>query len=93
MKKNQAPSAGYPNIEALLDQDKLDLSGMLKRQEELVAMSKAKNEPEKSKIAAKHAALAYDKFFDIFSSLLEVKKKMYETYASSSDAKTKKPKK
>lgn len=75
-KSSESQSMGYPALEALLDVEKPDLSGMLSREEQLVQMSKARGIPEKQKTAARHAALAYDKFFAVFSALLELKQKM-----------------
>lgn len=73
---NQATSMGYPSIEALLEQDKPNLSAMLVHHQELVDLSQAKAGITKEKAAAKSAAIAYDQFFDLFSTLLQVKQQM-----------------
>jgi hypothetical protein len=67
---------GYPGIEALLEQDKPDLSAMLASHAQLVELCKAKAGISKEKAAAKNAGLAYDQFFHLFSDLLQVKQKM-----------------
>lgn len=81
-KENQTTSMGYPNLEALLEQDKPDLSAMLMRHEQLVELSQARAGIPKEKAAAKSSALAYDQFFDLFSTLLQVKQKMIDEQKS-----------
>ncbi len=75
---NQATSMGYPSIEALLEQNKPDLTDMLAHHQQLVELSQVRAGIPKEKAAAKSAALAYDQFFDLFSSLLQVKQKMID---------------
>src|SRR5687768_11300844 len=63
-------SAGFPRIEALVEQDAPDLSGFDKRAAELDEMVKAAKSP-KEKAAATKAAAAYAKARALISYLLE----------------------
>ena len=66
---------GYPNLEALIEQPKPDLSLMKEHQKALEALSKtAKTAKEKG--AAKQAVVAYSRFFELFDKIMEVKAKM-----------------
>lgn len=70
-----AGSAGFPNIEALVESAAADLSGLDARHAQLEEMAKGKGSP-KDKAAAKKAAGAYGKARNLIEYLLETKQKM-----------------
>lgn len=68
-------SVGFPRIEAVVEQDQPDLSGLQARRAELEAMAGAAK-ANKDKAAAKKAALAYQRAEELIGYLLETKAKM-----------------
>lgn len=64
--------ASYPFLERLLDQDKPDFSKMQARYHELQDMVQH-SKSAKDKAAAKQAAVAYERFFELIKYLLDVK--------------------
>ena len=75
--QEQAPaaSAGFPNIEALVESAAPDLSGFDARRAQLDELAKGKGSP-KDKAGAKKAELAYAKARALIEYLLETKQKM-----------------
>jgi hypothetical protein len=69
------PSVGFPKIEALIEQDSPDLSGLHARKQALDEMTSSATTP-KDKAAAKRAAEAYAKSLALIDSLLATKAKM-----------------
>jgi hypothetical protein len=77
-KQPEAPepsSAGFPRIEALVEADAPDVSGLEARQAALEEMAQGTGS-NKEKAAAKKAALAYAKVRALIDYLLETKRKM-----------------
>jgi hypothetical protein len=68
-------SAGFPRIEALVESDAPDLTGLEARQAALEEKAKGKG-PQKEKAAAKKAAQAYGRTRELIGYLLETKQKM-----------------
>lgn len=76
-KEEPAPppaSVGFPRIEAMVEADLPDLSGLESRQAELEGL--AGTGSNKDKAAAKKAALAYQRARELIAYLLETKTKM-----------------
>ncbi|OGQ14294.1 MAG: hypothetical protein A2138_18135 [Deltaproteobacteria bacterium RBG_16_71_12] len=71
----QAASVGFPRIEAVVEADEPDLSGLQARHAELSAMATG-SKANKGKAAAKKAALAYQRAQELIVYLLETKAKM-----------------
>ena len=71
----EAASVGFPRIEAVVEQEQVDLSGLQARQAELSAMA-AQGKSNKDKAAAKRAALAYQRAQELIAYLLETKARM-----------------
>lgn len=71
----QAASVGFPRIEAVVEQDQPDLSGLQARRAELEAQA-GSAKANKDKAAAKKAALAYQRTEELITYLLETKAKM-----------------
>jgi hypothetical protein len=71
------PSAGFPRIEALIEQDAPDFGGMEARYKELQELEKSAK-TAKEKAAAKKAALAYSHALGIIGYLLDTKNKLNE---------------
>lgn len=71
----QTPSVGFPRIEAVVEQDQPDLSGLQARHAELSALA-GSAKANKDKAAAKKAALAYQRAEELIAYLLETKAKM-----------------
>jgi hypothetical protein len=69
------PSVGFPRIEAVVEQDQADLSGLESRQAALEEMAKTGGS-NKEKAGAKKAAAAYQKTRELLSYLLETKEKL-----------------
>ena len=68
-------SLGFPAMEKLLDQSNPDLSGFRLRAEELKHLIKSAAKAE-SKAAARQAELAYQRFFELFEELLEIRENL-----------------
>jgi len=64
-------SAGFPHLEALLEQEELDLSGFGQRIDALESLSE--NGGNKEKAAVKKARVAYERTIDVIEFLLETK--------------------
>lgn len=71
----QVPSVGFPRIEAVVEADQPDLTGLQARHAELSALAAAAK-ANKDKAAAKKAALAYQRAQELIAYLLETKAKM-----------------
>jgi hypothetical protein len=69
------PSAGFPRIEALIEQNAPDFAGMEERYKSLQELEKS-GKTSKEKGAAKKAALAYSHALGIIGYLLETKNKL-----------------
>lgn len=68
------PSVGFPRIEAVVEADVPDLTGLASRQAELEGLTGSGS--NKDKAAAKKAALAYQRTRELITYLLETKAKM-----------------
>jgi hypothetical protein len=68
-------SVGFPRIEALVEADQVDLSGLQARRAELEAMA-SRGKANKDRAAAKKAAVAYQRAEELIGYLLETKAKM-----------------
>ena len=71
-KEKKSESMGYPALEALIEQPKPDISGMKAHQKTLLSLSKTAK-TAKEKASAKQAVVAYDRFFELFDKIMEVK--------------------
>lgn len=71
----EAPSAGFPRIEALVEQQAPDLSGLDARHAQLAELSKD-GPTNKDKAGAKKAAIAYERARDLVEHLLETKARL-----------------
>jgi hypothetical protein len=71
----EAPSAGFPNIEALVEQAAPDLSGMDGRLAQLAELAKSAGS-NKDKAAAKKAAVAYERTKDLVEHLFDTKARL-----------------
>ncbi|MBI1944818.1 MAG: hypothetical protein HYS27_03935 [Deltaproteobacteria bacterium] len=71
----QAASVGFPRIEAVVEQDQPDLTGLQARRAELSTLATGAK-ANKDKAAAKKAALAYQRAEELIAYLLETKAKM-----------------
>ncbi|MCP4502342.1 MAG: hypothetical protein GY822_20495 [Deltaproteobacteria bacterium] len=72
----EVASAGFPTLEALVEQEAPDLSGLRSRQEALSEL--IKNGSTKEKQAAKKAVVAYERAIDVVDFLLATKAGMAE---------------
>lgn len=71
----EAPSAGFPTIEALVEQSAPDLSGLDARHAQLAELAKS-GASNKEKAGAKKAAVAYERAKDLVEHLLDTKARM-----------------
>ena len=71
---DNAPSVGFPRIEALVESEALDLGGLAERRAQLNEI--VKNGTPREKPAAQKAALAYERTEDLLQHLMEVKASM-----------------
>lgn len=71
-KENKSESIGYPALEALIEQQKPDLSAMKAHQKALEDLSKTAK-TAKEKASAKQGVVAYTRFFELFDKIMEVK--------------------
>lgn len=71
----EAPSAGFPRIEALVEQASPDLGGLDARHAQLSELA-TKGASNKEKAAAKKAAVAYERTRDLVEHLLATKAQM-----------------
>ena len=67
----EALSAGFPALEALVEQSSPDLSGLQERHAALTELSKTGSTKEKQ--AAKKAVVAYERALDVVDFLLDTK--------------------
>lgn len=77
--KEESVSAGFPSIEAKLDQEQLDLQGLQERMAELSALSESGSAQQKG--AARKALAAYEKSVDLMEYLWETKTSLAEPEA------------
>ena len=70
-----APSAGFPVIEALLEQDEIDLGGFGERRAQLADLA-TNGADNREKANAKKAAIAYERTHDLLEHLLSTKEQM-----------------
>lgn len=71
LKEEPAPSAGFPNIEKLIEADTLDRSGFQLRRDALEQVSKTGDNKEKA--GARKALLAYDQVDKLLDYLWDTK--------------------
>lgn len=74
-KESKSESLGYPTLETLIEQPKPDLSEMKAHQKTLADLSKTAK-TAKEKASAKQAVIAYDRFFELFDKIMEVRNKL-----------------
>ena len=72
----EAPSAGFPIIESILEQETVDLGDFGNRHAELVELSDAKGADNRVKANARKAAIAYERTHDLLEYLLSTKAQM-----------------
>jgi len=68
------PSAGFPTLEALVEQETVDVAGLQERHAQLSEMSKSGSPKEKQ--AAKKATVAYERALDVVEFLVSTKETM-----------------
>ncbi|MBH1989416.1 MAG: hypothetical protein I8H75_06125 [Myxococcaceae bacterium] len=73
--QKKAESIGYPTLESLIEQVNPDFSEMREHQRTLLKLSKSA-QSAKEKASASQAALAYQRFFELFDKILEIKNKI-----------------
>lgn len=69
--KGEAASVGFPRVEAIVEADSADLSGLGARHAQLAEMAKSGSAKEKA--AAQKAAVAYERAQDLLEHLLSIK--------------------
>lgn len=89
-KQEEAPSAGFPNIERMIESDTLDKAGLLARREALEDL--AKNGDNKGKANAKKALQAYAHVEDLLDYLWDTKARLAQGGASAPAPAEKAPK-
>lgn len=72
------PSAGFPRIEALIENDSIDLEWVAARRNELLALSNASDTLPKTKSGARKAALAYKHVGELIEHLMSTKDSMLQ---------------
>lgn len=73
--KEEAPSAGFPIIEALLEEEEIDLGGFGDRHAALADMAQ-NGADNREKANAKKAAIAYERTHDLLEYLISTKEQM-----------------
>ena len=81
--KSADTSAGYPTLEALIEQPSVDFAPMKARRVQLVDLSRSAKLAQ-DKAAAKQASVAYDRFFKLVDELLQIKAKMAQDFVAKS---------
>ncbi len=71
----EAPSAGFPIIEAMLEQEEVDLGGFGDRHAQLADLAQ-NGADNREKANAKKAAIAYERTHDLLEHLLSTKEQM-----------------
>lgn len=74
--ERESSSVGFPRIEAVVEAEKPDLSGLQARHAQLSEMAAVPQASNKEKAAAKKAAVAYERAQDLVEYLLETKARM-----------------
>ena len=73
-----APSAGFPRIEALIENDSIDLGWVEARRNELAALSNDSSAEPQTKGGARKAALAYKHLGELIDHLVNTKNSMLQ---------------
>ena len=72
------PSAGFPRIEALIENDSIDLGSLKDRVTELQALSNSADASPADKGGARKASLAYRHLNELIAHLVETKSSMLQ---------------
>ena len=73
-----APSAGFPRIEALIENDSIDLADLKGRVAELQALANSATASPQDKGGARKASLAYRHLNELIEHLVETKSSMLQ---------------
>jgi len=86
----EAPSAGFPNLEKLIESDSLDKAGLAARRKALEDL--AKKGDNKAKAGAKKALTAYDHVEDLLDYLWDTKARLAQGNAAPAETEKAAPK-
>ncbi len=84
---DEATTAGFPLVEELLEQEQPNFDEMRANYDKLTEMS-TKSKSAQEKAAAKHALMAYDRFFELFVKLLKIKENLQKEAIKTSSKKS-----